>query len=85
MNGELVKNAVSADQGGFLRKALLEEKTDEDRIERLFLATLGREPNRTESTQIARAFKPLADPQKLEAYQDLFWALLNSNEFILDH
>lgn len=82
MNGELVGNAVSADKGGFLREALSEEAKDTDRIKNLYLATLSRMPN---SREISTARKLMKGSDPLAAYQDLFWALLNSNEFIFVH
>jgi len=83
MNGELVGNAVSADKGGYLREALAEEGKDADRIKKLYLATLSRLPNSREVKTATKLMKGSSDP--LSAYQDLFWALLNSNEFIFVH
>jgi hypothetical protein len=83
MNGELVGNAVSADKGGYLREALSGDKKDSDRIRKLYLATLSRNPNSREVSTATRLLK--ASPDQLAAYQDLFWALLNSNEFIFVH
>jgi hypothetical protein len=83
MNGELVGNAVSADKGGYLREALGGDEKDSVRIRKLYLATLSRNPNSREVSTATRLLK--ASPDKLAAYQDLFWALLNSNEFIFVH
>ena len=61
-------------------------------IRDLFLATLNREPSQKEIATIEAKFN-LVRP-KLEAedrtkperkYQDLLWALVNSNEFLLNH
>ncbi|MGZ0169054.1 MAG: DUF1549 domain-containing protein [Planctomycetales bacterium] len=83
MNGELVGNAVSADKGGYLREALAGEKKDTARIQNLYLATLSRMPNSREVSTAKKMMGSSRDP--LSAYQDLFWALLNSNEFIFVH
>lgn len=83
MNGELVRNAVSADKGGYLREALESETKDTARIQNLYLATLSRYPNSREISTAKRVMAGSRDP--LAAYQDLFWALLNSNEFIFVH
>ncbi|MFT5091886.1 MAG: DUF1549 domain-containing protein [Planctomycetales bacterium] len=83
MNGELVGNAVNADKGSYLREALGEEGKDTDRIKRLYLATLSRMPNSREISTAKKLMGGSSDP--LSAYQDLFWALLNSNEFIFVH
>ena len=83
MNGELVGNAVSADKGGFLREALAAESKDTARVQKLYLATLSRYPNSREISMARKLMGGSRDP--LSAYQDLFWALLNSNEFIFVH
>ncbi len=86
MNGQLTKDAVSVKEGGLLRRALVENKTDSARAEYLFLATLSRYPTADEARKLDASFKLLqTDKQKITAYQDLFWALLNSNEFIFNH
>lgn len=83
MNGELVQNAVNAEKGSYLRAALEGREADTAKIRKLYLATLSRNPSRVEAAAATRLIK--ASPDKLAAYQDLFWALLNSNEFIFVH
>ena len=80
MNGELVKNAISAENGSFLNDVLTTEKTPNNAVRRLYLAALGRKPNGREQAVALQLLK--ASPNPLAGYQDLFWALLNSNEFI---
>ena len=84
MNGELVDKATSAERGSFLNKILSGAGTDVSRVRRLFLSTLTREPSRRE---LAAAQQLLMENRNspLTAYQDLYWALLNSNEFISNH
>jgi hypothetical protein len=57
-------------------------------IHDLFLLSLNRPPTPRERTAIAAASR-LNDPRvkdtPIAAYQDLLWALLNSNEFMLNH
>lgn len=80
MNGELVKNATSADSGSFLNRVLTEEKSPSTAVGRLYLAALGRAPGRREAPAAQKLIS--GSPTPLAGYQDLFWALLNSNEFI---
>ena len=47
------------------------------------LATLARVPSAKEIQTANRIMKSAKSP--LEAFQDLYWALLNSNEFIMNH
>lgn len=83
MNGELVKKAVSAENGSYLREMLSDNGSDAKKIQKLFIATLGRKASRKE---LSAANKLIRKSQnKLASYQDLFWALLNSNEFIFNH
>lgn len=83
MNGELIEAALSAENGSFLREVLTESGSDGTKIRKLYLATLSRPPERRELSLANQLIRSSSD--KLAAYQDLFWALLNSNEFILNH
>ncbi len=83
MNGELVQNAISAKQGTYLHLLLTESRNANDtvRINKLFMAALGR---RASSAELQRLRKYMGS-DKLAFYQDLYWALLNSNEFVVNH
>jgi hypothetical protein len=85
MNGPLVQQAISGDKGSFLHTVLWGEKyrSDSARIQALFVSALGRKPTRSEINQMTQLMRSNRD--KLAAYQDLYWALLNSNEFIVNH
>jgi hypothetical protein len=47
------------------------------------MATLSRAPSPREIKTAERVMHNATSP--LEAFQDLYWALLNSNEFIINH
>ncbi len=85
MNGELVKKASGTDPGTFLYQVATDPKlSNKQRIDHLYLAALSRRPTGEELTAanyLVRARK--GDTAK--ALQDVWWALLNSNEFILNH
>jgi hypothetical protein len=85
MNGELVQQAISAERGSYLNTVLADPRyrNDAARIQALFVSALGRLPTRNEANTFTQGLRGVADP--LAAYQDLYWALLNSNEFILNH
>ena len=88
MNGELVRSAVSADQGSYLHTVLSDGRyrNDNARIQQLYVAALGRMPGRGEIGALSSHVQSSRDPSaKLAAYQDIYWALLNSNEFIVNH
>jgi hypothetical protein len=89
MNGDLTKQAISPDKGGFLTAVLSSPKlkNDNQRIQALYVSALGRIPTRAEYGKIERVMKEIAraSGNPVVAYQDLYWALLNSNEFVLNH
>ena len=83
MNGPLVQKAISAEGGTFLNAVLDTDTPDERKIQRLYLAALSRSPHDREESAAMSLLE--ASPDRLSGYQDLFWALLNSNEFIINH
>ena len=83
MNGQLIQNACECKQGSFLHTIFTAKSSDSDKIQQLFMASLGRRATRTELNAAREIFTGKSDRQS--AFQDLFWALLNSNEFILVH
>ena len=81
LNGETVNSKIQA--GGIIAKLLAEKVEPLAIIERLYITCLARKPTPEE----VEGFKPLvasgADINK--TLEDLFWALLNSREFIFNH
>jgi hypothetical protein len=84
MNGQFVNDAASAK-----RSILLAAVADapfmntEQRVETLFLATLSRRPTAEESARLSAHVRGSRDRDA--ALGDVFWALLNSSEFFLNH
>jgi hypothetical protein len=83
MNGQLIEKATSADSGSFLHRVLESDTAPSRKITRLYLATLSRHPHGRELSAAEHLLDSYAE--ELSGYQDLFWALLNSNEFIINH
>lgn len=84
MNGPLVSAAVSGEKGSYLNSVLSNPayKKEPERIRALYLAALGRTPTNAELKKLQPM---MTRTDRLSAYQDLYWALLNSNEFIVNH
>lgn len=83
-NGDLIKQATAA-KGGLIDRLVNDPKLDDkDRVDYLFLAGLGRKPNREES-ELAKQFYRARSGNMREALTDLWWVVLNSNEFIFNH
>ncbi len=87
MNGELMKTALSGKPGSFLADVLASARRSRApvnyMVDSIYLASLSRYPTARER-QFAHHFLE-TNPDSLQVLQDLFWALLNSNEFILVH
>ncbi len=81
-NGELVKQATSIDSGSWLNKVANSNVKYETKVTRLFGAALARRP-RKEELKAAVQLLEVRKGNTAEALQDMWWALLNSNEFIL--
>jgi Protein of unknown function (DUF1549)/Protein of unknown function (DUF1553) len=87
MNGELMEKAVGGRSGSFLADLLERAKLQKGSVEgfvvnNIYLAALSRYPTPRE-LNIARAFLT-NNPDTICVMEDMFWALLNSNEFVLN-
>jgi hypothetical protein len=83
-NGELIRSATSADKGTMLHRVATSGMKPREMIHHLYLAALTRPPTSTEA-QLANRALQLRGGNTLAALQDVFWVILNSNEFILQH
>ncbi len=87
MNGELMNKALGKESGSFLadlleRARLQKGSAEAYVVNQLYLAALGRSPGRREF-DVARNFL-INNPDTICVMEDMFWALLNSNEFVLN-
>lgn len=84
-NGELIQRATDGSPGSFLHGIAKDpQRRTIQKLQELFLASVGRPATKDEF----RAYQQLAlyhGQDELKALQDIWWALLNSNEFILNH
>jgi hypothetical protein len=87
MNGKLTADATSLTRSGTLLAIADSPFMDtEAKINALYLATLSRKLRPDEASRLVRYVEsggPSKDTAK--ALADVFWALLNSSEFILNH
>jgi hypothetical protein len=88
MNGELMQEALSGKPGSFLGEVCehashIGRSPDTYMVDSIYLAALSRHPTARELNQAREYLHNF--PDSLQVLQDLFWALLNSNEFILIH
>lgn len=87
MNGRLIGDVTSVDRSQLFAGVLdYPFKDDAQRIDTLYLSTLSRKPTAAEAAKLMDYVKsggPKGDSKA--ALADVFWALLNSSEFILNH
>jgi len=85
MNGELVRRATGNQPGSMLYRVAHDPKMDNAaKIRHLYLAALARTPTRQELA-ISNELLLARGGDVGAALQDIWWALLNTNEFILNH
>ena len=87
MNGDLMQQAVGGKPGSFLNDLLQAARdhggaVDVYVVNHLYLAALSRYPSPRE-LEVSKHYLA-AFPDTIPVMEDLFWALLNSNEFILN-
>ncbi len=84
LNGDAVHNRIQ--QGKVVQTLLEEKKTPEEVIRALYLRTVNREPTPAEQEKLMAAVNEGKDgKEKQQILTDVFWALLNSKEFIFNH
>jgi hypothetical protein len=81
LNGDTVNAKLQ--QGGVIPKLLAQKKFPEERIIDLYLRTLARMPTQSELEKLLPRLAPGTNQQ--QALEDIYWALLNSREFLFNH
>jgi hypothetical protein len=87
MNGKFIADATSVERSETLAAVIDFPGFDTaQRIEKLYLATLSRKPKAHELEKLVKYVeRGGANNNAKAALTDVFWALLNSSEFILNH
>lgn len=83
-NGELTQNATSTKPGSFLDRLSQSGKSTRDRLNLLYKAGLSRQPTKREVALAGELYRARGG-KEIEMLQDVWWAILNSNEFIMQH
>ncbi len=83
-NGDLIKQATNTGKGGFLDRVAKSDMKNPAKITTLYQSALARSPS---AKEISAANDMLAARKgdAIGALQDIWWAILNSNEFIINH
>jgi hypothetical protein len=81
LNGDTTTAKIA--QGNLIGRRLAEKKAPPEIVDELYIRCLSRKPDAKERAKIDAALA--AEPDKKKALDDLFWALLNTREFMFNH
>lgn len=87
MNGEFIDNATSLEDSRTLKAVVdFPAMTRDEKLNTLFLAALSRSPTAAEQQRFGDYLKSGGvENDERAAMADVFWVLLNSSEFLLNH
>jgi len=83
LNGDTVNTRIV--QGSLVKKQLDAGKTASAVLDELYIRCLGRKPNEAELKKLMPMVEAPDKKQVQQNLEDVFWALLNANEFIFNH
>lgn len=83
-NGEMIKEAIKVDKGSMIDRLVSTDSNFNKKVEHLFLAGLSRRPTGKEK-DLAKSFLKARGGDPREALRDIWWVILNTNEFIFNH
>lgn len=81
INGDTIEGKIRG--GGLIQRQLAAGKTPDQVIETIYIRGLSRKPTPEELAKLKAAVAEEKEPQK--ALEDIFWAVLNSREFVFNH
>ena len=81
LNGSATSGKIT--QGKVIAALLENDATAKDALDRLYVRCLSRLPTETERKELLTAVEQAPSPQ--EGFEDVFWAVLNSREFVFNH
>jgi hypothetical protein len=81
LNGDTVETKVR--DGGAIKRMLEAGRTPEQVLETIYIRCLARKPAAAETEKLLALVAAEPVPQK--GLEDVFWAVLNSREFLFNH
>ena len=83
-NGDMIKSATSTAAGGLIDTIVGSPMSDTQKVETLFWKGLGRKPKNAE-LRLAKTLINSNGGNFAEGLRDMWWVILNTNEFIFIH
>ena len=80
-NGDMIKTATSTKEGGLVDQIYRSPTSTTEKVETLFWKGLGRKPKR-EELSLAKSLINANGGNVAEGLRDMWWVILNTNEFI---
>ncbi len=88
MNGKELNDTISSKEKGLIAQLLKKKGSLQPRqvLDHVFIAVLNRMPTSSEAGELLKRMgSRVPDTNVAAPFEDLMWALINSNEFILNH
>jgi len=85
LNGDNTHDRIQ--KGKIVQKMLAEKKPPAEIVDHLYLSALSRNPTQVEKEKLLAAIAESGEDKQVmqDTLEDVFWALLNSKEFIFNH
>lgn len=83
-NGDMIKSATSTDEGSLIDAIVQSPMSSTQKVETLFWKGVGRKPKSAELS-LAKSLVKSNDGNLAEGLRDMWWVILNTNEFIFIH
>ena len=84
ISGDTIQRKITAPDSRLKQWLMEKDLTDQALIERIYLASLTREPSPQERTRLL-SLLGAAGANRESIYQDLLWGIFNSKEFLYNH